>query len=196
MRARLALQSAGVTVELREILLRDKPRAFLDTSASATVPALRLADRIIDESLDVMVWALEQHDPDQLLTMPDVGWEIISTNDGLFKSALDHTKYASRYPDLNAETERQKASLILMDLEARIDENPWLFGTRATVADFAVLPFIRQFANIDREWFNAQPWPNLRAWLDRFLDSAAFDRIMQKYKPWSDGDPPIWFGAS
>ena len=128
MRARLALQSAGMTVELREILLRDKPQAFLDTSASATVPALRLSDRVIDESLDIMVWALEQNDPDKLLAMPDVGWEIISTNDGAFKNALDHTKYASRYPDLNAETERQKASFILMDLEARIDENPWLFG--------------------------------------------------------------------
>lgn len=195
MRARLALQSAGQTVELREILLRDKPQAFRDTSPSATVPALRLADRVIDESLDIMIWALEQNDPHHLLLMPDAGWDMISTNDGPFKAALDHTKYATRFPEFDAEVERQKTAETLMTLDVQLAGNPWLFGANATLADLAILPFVRQFANIDRTWFDAQAWPNTRAWLDRFTESAAFAAIMEKFRPWQEGDDPIWFGA-
>ncbi len=195
MRARLALQSAGTKVELREILLRDKPRAFLETSASATVPALRLGHKVIDESLDIMVWALEQNDPERLLDMPDEGWDVISANDGPFKQALDRTKYTSRYPENDALAEREKAAAYLMELEARFLRHQWLFGPAPTLADFAILPFVRQFANTDRGWFEAQNWPNLCAWLDRFVESDVFGGIMHKYKPWSDGDPAIWFGS-
>ena len=196
MRARLALVSAGVKVELREILLRDKPQAFLDTSASGTVPALRANDQVLDESLDIMIWALEQSDPQQLLDMPKEGWELISTNDGPFKNALDHTKYATRYPDLDEEVERQKAATYLTDLDQKLDGQAWLFGDRPTIADLAMLPFVRQFANIDRAWFDAQPWPNLIRWLDQFLASDTFGQIMHKYAPWSEDDVPIWFGTS
>ena len=106
MRARLARNSADIQVELREILLRDKPGAFLETSPSGTVPCLKSGDRVIDESLDIMVWALRQNDPDALLTMPEAAWDLIKDNDGPFKSALDHTKYATRYPDLDLVAER------------------------------------------------------------------------------------------
>ncbi|MEO9682351.1 MAG: glutathione S-transferase [Tateyamaria sp.] len=195
MRARLAIASAGVKVELREILLRDKPQAFLETSASATVPALRLDNRVVDESKDIMIWALEQSDPHQLLDMPDEGWALIDTNDGPFKAALDHTKYASRFPDIDTETERHKAAAFLMGLDGRLKRQTSLFGARPTIADLAILPFVRQFANIDREWFDAQPWPNLIAWLDGFLQSEDLSHVMTKYPPWSDGDLPVWFGG-
>lgn len=194
MRARLAVQSAGVEVELREILLRDKPDAFLATSPSATVPALRLDDRVLDESLDVMIWALSENDPDGLMEMPEAGWDLIKTNDGPFKAALDHTKYAVRYPDLDAEDERAQAAEFLRTLDAQLLGNLWLFGDRPTLADLALLPFVRQFANIDRAWFDAQGWPDLIGWLDRFLESHAFAAIMTKYAPWSDDNTPVLFG--
>lgn len=196
MRARLALRRSGVTVALREILLRDKPPAFLETSASGTVPCLRLPDRVIDESLDIMVWALDQNDPDALLDMPALGWDLIKTNDGPFKSALDHTKYATRYPELDPDEERAKAAGYLMVLEEHLTGGPWLFGDRATLADLAILPFVRQLANADRSWFDAQNWPHLIAWLDRFMQSGEFAAIMEKLPPWSEGDPAVIFNAA
>ncbi len=194
-RARLALTCSGVKVELREIRLRDKPQAFLQTSASGTVPTLRLADKVFDESLDIMIWALEQNDPHRLLDMPQEGWDLITKNDGPFKAALDHTKYATRYPDINQATERMKAASYLVGLDKRLAGRSWLFGDRPTLADLALLPFVRQFAYIDREWFDAQEWPNLIAWLDRFLESEAFINVMHKYAPWAEGDAPLWFGG-
>lgn len=193
-RARLAVLSAGLTVELREIVLRDKPQAFLETSASATVPALRLSDQNLDESIDIMVWALRQSDPESLLDVPAVGWDLISANDGPFKAALDHTKYATRYPDLDHAAEREKAATHLRSLDEQLSGKEWLFGPQATIADLAILPFVRQFAFIDKAWFDAQPWPHLSAWLERFLASQRFAAAMEKYPPWTDGDPPLWFG--
>ena len=196
MRARLAVRSAEIAVELREILLRDKPGAFLETSPSATVPALRLDQIVIDESLDIMVWALERNDPEQLLEMPQEGWDVIKANDGPFKRALDRTKYATRYPDHDPEAERRKAASHLIELNARLEENGWLFKPRPTLADYAILPFVRQLAHIDRAWFDAQDWPNLIAWLDHFLESDVFGQIMFKYEPWTDNGPPVWFGRA
>ncbi|SMY10268.1 glutathione S-transferase [Flavimaricola marinus] len=193
-RARLAVKSAGVCLELREILLRDKPAAFLETSATATVPALRLNDRVLDESLDIMIWALEQRDPQCLLSMPQEGWDLIEANDGPFKAALDHTKYATRFPELDATIERDKAAVLLADLDPRLRGQIWLFGDRPTLADLALLPFVRQFANTDRDWFEAQDWPGLIDWLDRFTQSEDFAQVMVKYPPWAEGDGPRWFG--
>ncbi|MDX1742845.1 MAG: glutathione S-transferase [Ruegeria sp.] len=194
-RARLALASSRETVELREILLRDKPEAFVKTSPSGTVPALRLPDKVIDESLEIMVWALQQNDPQRLLDMPSEGWDLISANDGPFKTALDHTKYATRYPDLDFNEERRKAMGYLLDLNERLVGRAWLFGDGPTLADLAILPFVRQFAHIDRAWFDAQKWPSLVAWLDQFLNSEAFLLVMRKYATWSEDDAPIWFNG-
>lgn len=196
MRARLAVLSSGRIVELREILLKDKPQDFLDTSPSATVPALRNGSYVLDESMDIMTWALNQSDPMRLLDMPESGWGLIATNDGPFKTALDHTKYAVRFPKLDRETERDKAAAFLMELDNQLDGQDWLFGRRATIADFAILPFVRQFANSDRAWFDAQNWSSLIAWLTGFTESETFAAIMTKYAPWSNGDDPILFGAS
>jgi len=192
MRARLAVRKSGVAVELREILLRDKPEAFLETSESGTVPALQANDQVLDESLDIMIWALERNDPDGWLAISEEGWDLVRTNDGPFKSALDRTKYASRYPDADANEEREKASAWLHQLDERL-ENGWLLGEKPSICDAAILPFVRQFANIDRAWFDTQDWPHLHLWLQQFLDSPEFTAIMPKYPVWTDGQPGIEF---
>ena len=193
MRARLAVQSSGIEVELREILLKDKPQAFLDVSKSATVPALKDTDTIIDESFDVMRWALAKSDPEGWLNMPSDWEDLIEECDGPFKSALDHTKYAVRYPDRDEAEERANASVFLRKLDGMLLDKKYLFGENPTLADMAILPFVRQFANTDRAWFDAQSWPHLIKWLDAFLDSAAFAGIMTKYTPWVPDQEPVIF---
>jgi len=194
MRARLAVASSGLQVELREIVLRNKPKAFLDASPSATVPCLLSAGAanggVIDESLDIMKWALANHDPEGWLSMPDEGWGWIERADGPFKHALDRTKYASRYPHTDPAVHRAQAAVFLADLNEKIDG--WMFG-RPSLADYAILPFVRQFAFIDKAWFDAQPWPDVHGWLERFLASDRFDSIMMKYPAWADGDPVVAF---
>ena len=192
MRARLALLSSGVEVDLREVVLRDKPAAFLEASDSATVPCLVHADGTIDESLDIMKWSLTQHDPEGWLNMPPDGWDWIARADGPFKEALDRTKYQTRYPASDPVAQRELAAAFLRDLDTQI--NLWIFDG-PSIADFAILPFVRQFAFIDKKWFDAQPWPNLHAWLERFLGSARFVAIMRKYSKWNPGDAPVHFPA-
>ena len=189
-RARFALVSSKTNVILREIKLREKPEQFLDISPSATVPCLLTQDDVIDESLDIMKWALAQNDPDGLLDMPDIGWSLIDQTDGPFKQALDRTKYAARYPDHNPQDQRAIAAAFLTTLDQRIDH--WIFG-RPSIADFAILPFVRQFAFIDKAWFDDQPWPDLQIWLNNFIASDNFEKIMIKYEQWHEGDPETLF---
>ena len=190
MRARLAIAAAGITVELREVVLRDKPAAFLAASDSGTVPCLVTDQGNIDESLDIMKWALARNDTDHWLDMRDTGWDLITRADGPFKDALDRTKYASRYSYTAAIEQREVAAEFLTELDSRIAV--WIFE-RPSIADFAILPFVRQFAFIDKPWFDAQPWPNLQGWLDRFLATDQFENIMLKYPQWSEGDAPTFF---
>ncbi len=189
-RARLALASSGIQINLREILLRDKPQAFLDASPSGTVPCLVAPTQTIDESLDIMLWALNQNDPEGWLDMPAQGHDLIARIDGPFKTALDHTKYATRYPDENAEEHRTIASTFLSALDTQIDTH--IFD-KPTLADFAILPFIRQFAFIDKAWFDAQSWPNLQAWLEAFLVSDRFASVMSKNAQWAPAEAPVIF---
>lgn len=190
MRARLALMISGIKVELREVVLRDKPAAFLAASDSGTVPCMVTKTKAIDESLDIMTWALSENDPEGWLDMPEDGWGWITRSDGPFKAALDRTKYGTRYPDANRAEELRIASDFLSDLNEQL--GPWIFN-HATIADYAILPFVRQFAFIDKAWFDAQPWPRLHEWLETFLRSERFDMVMQKYPQWSEGDQPITF---
>ena len=193
-RARMAVLSAGLEVELREIKLKDKPQAFLSSSPLATVPNLQAGVLNLDESLDIMHWALGQSDPDGLLNMPNIGETLIAQNDGPFKSALDHTKYAVRYPDLDPQSEQAKASEFIQSLETRLAMQAFLTGDSPTLADIAIFPFVRQFAHIDRAWFDAQPWPHVILWLDGFLQSADFQKAMTKIPVWEDGARPYVFG--
>jgi len=196
MRARLAIQSSGQQVALREILLKDKPAAFLNVSPKGTVPVLQDGDNVIEESRDVMLWALQRRDPEGWLNMPADGLSLIDICDGPFKAALDHTKYAVRFPDLDEAAEREKAMVFLRDLNDRLMGYAFLMGDRRTLADMAILPFIRQFANTDRAWFDAQGLRHLTAWLDDFLNTKRFRGIMVKYPPWQAGQDQVLFPTS
>jgi len=147
-------------------------------------------DTVLDESLDIMIWALSQNDPQGWLDMSKAGHALIARADGPFKHALDRTKYAARYPEEDAAEHRAYASAFLADLDAQLGD--WLYE-RPTLADYAILPFVRQFAFIDKTWFDAQPWPNLQRWLETFLASPEFNAIMDKYPQWRAGDPAIRF---
>jgi len=196
MRARLAIQSSGQQVALQEILLKDKPAAFLAASPKGTVPVLQDGASVIEESREVMLWALGRDDPEGWLDMPTEGFNLIDTCDGPFKAALDHTKYAVRFPDRDEAAERDKALVFLRDLNDRLTLHAFLMGDRRTLADMAILPFVRQFANTDRAWFDAQGLSALTTWLDDFLNSERFRGIMTKYPPWQAGHDQVLFPAN
>lgn len=188
MRARLAIKVSGQSVELREVVLRDKPQAMLEASPKGTVPVLVLENQVIDESLDVMLWALEGQDPEGWLTPDrDDMLGLIAECDGPFKHHLDRFKYATRYADADPLEHRAGAEVFLSRLEARLAQNPWLFGEKASLADYAILPFIRQFSGASKGWWESAPYPNVRRWLDGFTDSAFFRSIMKKYPQWQEG---------
>jgi len=192
MRARLAIAISGVQVELREVVLRDKPQSLIDISPKATVPVLISSDKkVIDESIDIMLWALQQFDPNAWLTslneeQEKVSWQIIANNDGEFKYYLDRYKYADRYPEHSQQFYRQQAEKTLLDLEQRLGSYDYLVLNKPTIADMAVLPFIRQFAFVDKAWFDQSSYPLLKQWLEKFIRSELFDRIMHKYAQWQE----------
>ncbi|WP_417812267.1 glutathione S-transferase [Thalassospira alkalitolerans] len=201
MRARMALLASGIDVELREVVLRDKPSAMIAASPKATVPVLILPDgSVIDESLEIMVWALAEADPQNWL-MPESGTlddmlALIAQNDGPFKYHLDRFKYHTRYEDADPAEHRHEAEKILNRLDGRLAVGTYLFGSRPVLADFAIAPFIRQFANADKDAFNAMPFVHLQRWLDDFLHSHWFEAAMVKYDQWHDGDDPVIFKAA
>jgi len=191
MRARLAILASGITVDLREILLRDKPAAFLETSPKGTVPVLNTGTTVIAESRDVMLWALREADPQGWLI--DEANDLIDINDGPFKAALDHTKYAVRHPDRDEAADRAEAATYLQPLNTRLSHHAHLLGEKETMVDAAIRPFVRQFANTDRDWFNAQDWPHLIRWLTAFESSDSFKTIMVKQPLWAPDAPPNLF---
>jgi len=173
-------------VELREILLRDKPAAFLEASPKGTVPVLVLDGLVMEESRDVMDWALAQADPERLLEMADEGFALLDACDGPFKAALDRTKYHTRYGS-DPETERAKAYEFLSTLQARLAQSAFLMGARPTLADIAIFPFVRQFANADRARFEVDMGAELQTWLDHWLNHPTFQAVMTKYAVWQPG---------
>lgn len=201
MRARMALLASGTDVELREVVLRDKPQSMIDASPKATVPVLILPDgTVIDESLEIMVWALAENDPEKWLEPESGNLEdmlaLISQNDGPFKHHLDRYKYFNRYEDADPAEHRRDAEKILNRLDGRLAVGKYLFGTRPALADFAIAPFIRQFANTDTDAFDAMPFVHLQRWLDDFLNSRWFAVAMVKYDQWHEGDEPVIFKAA
>jgi glutathione S-transferase len=187
MRARLAIAYTGVVVELREVELRNKPQAMLLISPKATVPVLQLENgRVLDESLDIMFWALQQNDVEQWLKAVNLNHAqaLIQRNDEQFKYYLDRYKYADRYPAYSELYYRQQAELFLTDLEGLLTQSVFLCGEHFSLADAAILPFIRQFCAVDPLWFKDSPYPALRRWLNHFLASSLFERVMEKYPYW------------
>jgi glutathione S-transferase len=184
MRARLALKYAGVRVELREILLRDKPAGMLMASPKGTVPVLHLADG---------------SDPDGWLAQEESANKLIAINDGPFKQLLDRYKYADRHPEKSREAWRDEAvALHIAPLDTRLRESRFLLGEKVSLADMALMPFVRQFALVDAAWFESEvetaaPFPALRDWLQRLIDAELFAAVMHKLPVWQAGDSPTFF---
>lgn len=192
MRARMAVAVSGVKVELREVVLRDKPQELVEASSKATVPVLVSANgMVVDESLDIMRWALGRNDPEGWLESGD--GRLIEQNDGPFKAALDRYKYPHRYELADGIDHRDEGLVILHDLDASLRENTFLGGERRGLTDIAIFPFIRQFAATDQTWFDAQPLPALHRWLCDLLTSDLFASIMRRYPGWQAGDEPTIF---
>ena len=199
MRARLALQSANITVEIREIVLRNKPEAMLLASPKGTVPVLLDGDDVIDESLDIMFWALNQSDPEHLMPKEtdqmNACKDWINELDNAFKPLLDRYKYFERH-DGSQEFHRDTSLPFIEKLEAQLTKSPYLTGDHLTIADLAMLPFIRQYAHVDREWFFDTEFKQVQGWLTAFLESQRFSAVMKKYQPWSDADSPLYFPSA
>jgi glutathione S-transferase len=183
MRARMALHYAGITVEIREISLRDKPADMVALSPKATVPVLVLSDgKVIDESLEIMLWALQQRDLDSWLNIDLIAAKsLIQENDGWFKKALDAYKYAERHPEKTQVEYRMEGEVFLQTLEDLLQEQAGLFGALPSLADIAIFPFIRQFKGVNSQWFESAPYPKLNAWLTALIASDLFTSIMQKH---------------
>lgn len=201
MRARLALLASGQACALREVVLRDKPQALREASPKATVPVLVLPDgTVIEESLAIMVWALERQDPQAWLapTRGDLAQmlALVADNDTAFKPLLDRYKYPQRYGAPDGQPAREAARPFLDGLQQRLADAPFLFGDRAALADMALAPFVRQFAAVAPDWFAAQPWPQLQAWLQAWQASALFEQAMVRFAPWQPGDAPVVFATS
>ncbi len=185
-------------VELRDILLKDKPTEMITASPKATVPVLVLTDgTVLEESRDIMLWATQQNDPENL--HPDIPaqqseiTEILDENDGAFKSALDRYKYHVRFPEKSREEYRSEGEHFLQKLEGRLTKHRHLITDEATMADIGIFPFIRQFANSDRNWFDNAPYPKLQNWLDQWVHSDSFVHIMKKRPIWELGKSPCFF---
>ncbi|MFV1993694.1 MAG: glutathione S-transferase [Acidiferrobacterales bacterium] len=188
-RARMAIVASNVRVEIREVLLAKKPSAMLACSIKGTVPVLILPDgSVIDESMDIMLWALNQHDPHHWLSNDAVKRAeingLIEFNDTDFKIKLDHYKYADRFPAQSMETHRQQVESFLQVLNERLENNRYLTGDDITLADIALFPFIRQCAHVDKTWFYQTHYTNLQAWLDMFLENKLFSDVMTKLPAW------------
>lgn len=187
MRARMALKYAGVAVEIREIALRDKPAHLLQISPKGTVPVLLTTQGVVlEQSLDIMHWALQQSDPDGWLSADAAQTQqLITENDTSFKQALDRYKYAIRFPEQPMETYRSQGEVFLAKLEQQLANTAFLMGNKLTLADIAIFPFIRQFSAVDAVWFESADYPKLKAWLGLMLNSTLFNSIMDKYPVYS-----------
>ncbi len=200
MRARLGLLFAELQVELREIALKNKPEQMLAISPKGTVPVLQIFDTtvngaVIEQSRDIMVWALEQQDPQGLLDAKILHQSntLIEKNDNEFKYWLDRYKYADRHLEMTQTEYRQRGEVFLQVLEELLTKNLYLLGDSATIADIGIMPFIRQFAHVDRDIFYSLPYPKLQLWLKYWLEHPFFLQAMTKFSPWQEGDNVVVF---
>jgi glutathione S-transferase len=194
MRARFALYGCQIKCELREIVLRDKPFEMVEISPKATVPVLLTpTGQVVDESYDIILWAVEKNDV--------LNWRkdlnqlkgLIKINDCEFKPHLDKYKYSSRYPDLTKTDHQNNAKFYLEYLESILKNHPFLSGDQQSITDLAVFPFIRQFANVEKTYFDALPYSHLQSWLEHHIKSDLFHNIMKKYDPWTPQQEKIFF---
>ena len=191
MRARIALAHAGIQCEIREVILKDKPSEMLEISPKGTVPVLILPDgSVIDESLDIMSWALSQSDPGLLID--EAVNTLITRNDNYFKYHLDRYKYPQRFgPEIDASAHREQAELFLSELEQCLAVQSNLKADEIGMTDFAIVPFIRQFAAVEADYFASLPYPHLQAWLNRWLESGLFQSVMTRHDQWYLGNKEL-----
>ena len=185
MRARMALRYSGVAVQIVEVSLKAKPAEMLALSSKGTVPVLSVDGRVIDESLDIMRWALAQNDPQDWLLKDDPQAQqhsaaLIEENDQVFKVHLNRYKYAERYPEQPMAFYRSEGEVFLRKLDELLEGRDYLLADHPSLTDIALMPFVRQFAHVDREWFGQTPYVRLQAWLQRFIESDLFTSIMKK----------------
>ena len=194
MRARLALLACDIQCELREVVLRDKPKAMIDISAKSTVPVLQLQNGdVIDESYDIIVWAIAQNDPKNWTPYLDDLKTLVQVNDHKFKTHLDKYKYSSRNPELSMEEHRENGDFFLQDLNKILENQRFLSSDKQSVTDISVFPFIRQFAFVDKNYFDDRPYPHLQKWLEWHLASDQFHYIMNKHAQWTPGNEITYF---
>ena len=175
----MALRLANIQVETREISLREKPRHMLQVSPKGTVPVLILPDgKVIDQSLDIMLYAYQAHALEG--SLDEASRALIEYNDSYFKDALDAYKYPERYPQQSQDAHRAEGERFLLKLENLLQRHEYLFGPKPGLVDMAIFPFIRQFAAVDRQWFENAPYPKLHVWMNRWLESALFNSVMEK----------------
>lgn len=196
MRARLALLLNNATVQLREVVLKDKPPSLRQYSPKETVPVLVMSEQfVIDESLEIIDWAVQQSSQPAFDLMCNEQQALVAQNDGAFKAILDKYKYFDRYPEQPQQFYREQGEEFLYQLELRLIHQPYLFGDEVSYADIAIFPFIRQFINVDMPWFEVADYPNLKLWLTRLLDSDAFTHAMTKFPQWHQDDDITLFPA-
>ena len=199
MRARLGILFAELQVELREITLKNKPPQMLAISPKGTVPVLQLLDgTVIEESREIMIWALAQRDSQGLLNAETLleANALIDKNDNEFKYWLDRYKYADRHIEMSQTEYRQKGEAFLQLLEELLTKNPYLLGKSVTLADIGIVPFVRQFAHVDRDIFYSLPYPNLQRWLQDWLSHPLFLQAMTKFHSWQENDDVVVFPAA
>ncbi len=185
-RARMAIAYASINLEVREVSLANKPPEMTHISPKGTVPVLQLDNRIIDESIEIMAWALEQSDPDNWLAL-DLEQQqksLIEENDNSFKAWLDKYKYWDRFPEQSQQAYRGQAENFISKLDKNLNEQRYLLGNKICVADMAIFPFIRQFAFVDKDWFDQTNYLGLQRWLGEILDSPLFTQVMKKHSVW------------
>ena len=208
MRARMGILMAQQTVLLRAVVTKNKPPEMLAISPKGTVPVLVLNDadspsgeRVIDESLDIMLWALGESDPQDLLycNFPSglsAMLQLVKENDDVFKPMLEKYKRARRFSEVSEKFYRRECEVFIKSLEQRLSGQQYLLEDGASLADYALLPFVRQFSRVDKKWFAQAPYPNLQKWLVLFLQSPFFTRVMAKYPLWLDTHEECLFGPT
>ena len=198
MRARLALAASEQVCDLREVVLASKPAELLQASPKGTVPVLVLPHgAVLEQSLDIMLWALRCNDPQHWLPANAVDLEValglIAQCDAGFKHNLDRYKYPHRYALPDGLGHRALGANFLDVLNQQLTETAYLHGERTGLADAAIAPFVRQFAHTDPTWFAGQRWPALQAWLAAFEHSESYQTVMGKYAAWTPGQARQFF---
>ncbi len=199
-RARMGLLLAQQAVTVRAIEMKNKPAEMLTVSPKGTVPVLVLTDEsVIDESLDIMLWALRKNDPSNLLYRENPSafpamLTLINSSDNKFTNALSKYKHAVRYHETSEVYYRRQCEIFIIELEQRLAAHDYLMGMTPSLADYAIMPFIRQFARVDRKWYLQAPYPHLRRWLDAHLQSQLFSQTMTDYPLWLDSQETCQLG--